>query len=112
MSMRKTLLGASVASSHDVAFTCTFKREIIFSHYLPSSHSSLRARPYNERVFSAESATCKTAPVSEESMAWAKVLDFTDPFLCQTAIHAADVELYPTSSGAFQAELTQIRFNR
>src|SRR5436305_1264350 len=45
-------------------------------------------------------------------MPWARVLSFTDPFVCQTAIQAADVEIYPTAAGAFQAEITQIGFSR
>jgi AraC-like DNA-binding protein len=45
-------------------------------------------------------------------MPWSKVLDFTDPSPYQSAIRAADVELYPTSRGEFSAELTQINLNQ
>ncbi len=45
-------------------------------------------------------------------MPWSRVLSFTDPFCCQVAIQAADVELYPTTRGTFHADLTQIGLNR
>jgi AraC-like DNA-binding protein len=45
-------------------------------------------------------------------MPWSKVLNFTDPFPYQAAIRAADVELYPITSGEFRAELTQINLNQ
>jgi len=45
-------------------------------------------------------------------MPWSKVLGFTDPSPYQSAIRAADVELYPTARGEFRAELTQIDLNR
>jgi AraC-like DNA-binding protein len=45
-------------------------------------------------------------------MPWSKVLDFTDPFPYQSAIRAADVELYPTERGEFRAELTQINLHQ
>jgi len=45
-------------------------------------------------------------------MPWSKVLNFTDPFPYQTAIRAADVELYPTARGEFHAELTQINLHQ
>jgi AraC-like DNA-binding protein len=41
-----------------------------------------------------------------------RVLNFTDPFAYQTAIRAAEVELYPTTRGEFRAELTQINLNQ
>jgi AraC-like DNA-binding protein len=41
-----------------------------------------------------------------------KVLSFTDPFPCQTAVQGADVELFPTAKGSFGAELTQISMNK
>jgi hypothetical protein len=41
-----------------------------------------------------------------------RVLTFSDPFPYQSAIRAADVELYPTSAGEFRAELTQINLNQ
>jgi AraC-like DNA-binding protein len=45
-------------------------------------------------------------------MPWSRVLGFTDPCAYQSAIRAADVELYPTSRGEFRAELTQINLNQ
>lgn len=45
-------------------------------------------------------------------MPWSRVFDFTDPYCCQVAIQAADVELYPTAKGAFHAHLTQIGLDR
>jgi AraC-like DNA-binding protein len=45
-------------------------------------------------------------------MPWSKVLSFTDPFPCQAAIQAADVEIFPTAKGNFRAELTKIGMNR
>jgi AraC-like DNA-binding protein len=43
---------------------------------------------------------------------WSRVLSFTDPLAFQAAIRTADVELFPTVSGSFHAELTQIGINR
>jgi AraC-like DNA-binding protein len=45
-------------------------------------------------------------------MAWSKVLAFSDPFLCQAAIQAADVELFPRSKGKFGAEVVKIRMEQ
>jgi AraC-like DNA-binding protein len=45
-------------------------------------------------------------------MPWSRVLAFDDPFSCQTAIQAADVELFPTTKGKFSSELTQIRMDQ
>jgi AraC-like DNA-binding protein len=45
-------------------------------------------------------------------MPWSRVLAFDDPFPYQTAIQAADVELFPTAKGNFGAELTQIGMNQ
>ena len=45
-------------------------------------------------------------------MPWSKNLAFTDPFTCQLAIQAADVELLPTTKGNFEAEITQVRMSR
>jgi AraC-like DNA-binding protein len=45
-------------------------------------------------------------------VSWSKALTFADPFPYQTAIRAADVELYPTTRGEFHAELTQINLNQ
>ena len=45
-------------------------------------------------------------------MPWSKVLSFSDPFLYQSSIRAADVELYPTARGEFRAELTQINLHQ
>jgi AraC-like DNA-binding protein len=43
---------------------------------------------------------------------WSRVLSFDDPFLCQAAVQAAQVEILPTIPGAFRAELTQIGMNK
>jgi hypothetical protein len=45
-------------------------------------------------------------------MPWSKNLAFTDPFPCQAAIQASDVELLPTTKGDFEAEITQVRMSR
>lgn len=45
-------------------------------------------------------------------MASSKVFSFSDPFPYQATIRAVDAELYPTTKGQFQAELTQINFDR
>src|ERR1700756_5557804 len=45
-------------------------------------------------------------------MAWSKVLAFSDPLLCQAAIQAADVELFPRSKGKFGAEVVKIRMEQ
>jgi AraC-like DNA-binding protein len=45
-------------------------------------------------------------------MGSSKVLHFSDPVPYQAAIRAADVEVYPTRRGRFQAELTQINLDR
>jgi AraC-like DNA-binding protein len=45
-------------------------------------------------------------------MASSKVLSFADSFPYQKAIRAADLELFPTASGKFHAELTQISLNK
>jgi AraC-like DNA-binding protein len=41
-------------------------------------------------------------------MAWSRVLTFTDPLPCQTAILSADVEILRTSKDNFRAEITQV----
>jgi AraC-like DNA-binding protein len=41
-------------------------------------------------------------------MSWARVLRFTDPFPCQAAVQATDVEIIPTTKGDFWAQITQI----
>jgi hypothetical protein len=43
---------------------------------------------------------------------WSRVLKFDDPYCCQVAIQAAEVEPYPTTKGTFHADLTQIGLNR
>jgi AraC-like DNA-binding protein len=43
---------------------------------------------------------------------WSRVLSFTDPYLCQTAIQGGQVEILPTTRGAFRADLTQIGMNK
>jgi hypothetical protein len=45
-------------------------------------------------------------------MASSRFLSFSDPFPYQAAIRATDVELYPTTRGRFQSELTQVSFDR
>jgi AraC-like DNA-binding protein len=45
-------------------------------------------------------------------MPWNRVLRFTDPLPCQAAVQGSDVEILPTKSGDFQAEITQIGMNR
>jgi len=45
-------------------------------------------------------------------MASSRVLRFSDPVPYQAAIRAADVEVYPTTAGHFQAQLTQINLDR
>src|SRR4051794_13630375 len=45
-------------------------------------------------------------------MASSRVLRFSDPYPYQAAIRATDVELYPTTRGRFQSELTQVNFDR
>jgi AraC-like DNA-binding protein len=44
-------------------------------------------------------------------MPWSKNLTFTDPFPCQAAIQASDVEVFPTAKGKFGAEITKIGMN-
>ena len=41
-------------------------------------------------------------------MAWSKVLNFTEPGSYTAAIRAADMEILPTTTGEFRAELTQV----
>ena len=43
---------------------------------------------------------------------WSKLISFADPFPYQSAIRAADLELFPTAKGEFRAELTQICLNK
>jgi AraC-like DNA-binding protein len=45
-------------------------------------------------------------------MAWSRVLTFTDPLSCQSAILSADVEMLPTTGEPFQAEITQVCTDR
>ncbi|MBR1148996.1 helix-turn-helix domain-containing protein [Bradyrhizobium sp. AUGA SZCCT0431] len=45
-------------------------------------------------------------------MAWSRVLTFDDPLPYQSAIRAADVDVYPTERGGFHSELTQIVLNQ
>ena len=49
---------------------------------------------------------------SQDQMPWSKFLTFTDPFPYQSAIRAADWEIFPTAKGEFRAELTQINLNK
>jgi AraC-like DNA-binding protein len=41
-----------------------------------------------------------------------KVLNFTDPFLYQSAFRSVEVELFPTAKGKFRAELTQVSMSK
>jgi hypothetical protein len=45
-------------------------------------------------------------------VAWSRVSSFTDPSACQRIFQTADVELFPTATGSFHAEVTQIGINR
>jgi hypothetical protein len=45
-------------------------------------------------------------------MPWSRVLKFDDPYCCQMAIQAAEVEIYPTTRGKFHSDITQIGLNR
>jgi AraC-like DNA-binding protein len=45
-------------------------------------------------------------------MASGTVLRFTDPLACQAAIQEADVEVFPTSRGRFDTEITKMHFDR
>ena len=45
-------------------------------------------------------------------MPWNRVLRFTDPLPCEAAIQGSDVEILPTKSGDFHAEIAQIGMNR
>ena len=45
-------------------------------------------------------------------MPWTRVLKFDDPYICQTAIQAAEVEIYPTAKGKFHSDITQIGLNQ
>jgi hypothetical protein len=37
---------------------------------------------------------CPSGPGKKRQMPWSRVFDFSDPYCCQVAIQAADVELY------------------
>ena len=45
-------------------------------------------------------------------MSWARVLRFSDPFPCQAAVQATDVEIIPTTKGDFWAQITQLRMSK
>lgn len=45
-------------------------------------------------------------------MAWSTVLRLTDPLACQAAIQGAEIEVFPTSRGRFDTEITKVRFER
>ncbi|WP_024519476.1 helix-turn-helix domain-containing protein [Bradyrhizobium sp. Tv2a-2] len=45
-------------------------------------------------------------------MPWNRVLTISDPLLCRTAFEGGDVEILPTAKGSFQADITQVGFNR
>ena len=45
-------------------------------------------------------------------MTSSKVLEFTDPFVYQSAFRSVEVELFPTAKGEFHAELTQVSMGK
>jgi AraC-like DNA-binding protein len=45
-------------------------------------------------------------------MPWSRVIHFTDPLACQSAILSADVEMLPTTRDDFQVEITQVGTDR
>lgn len=45
-------------------------------------------------------------------MAWSRFLRFSDPFLCQQAIQAADVEILPLQKGTFHSSIAQIGIDK
>jgi AraC-like DNA-binding protein len=45
-------------------------------------------------------------------MPWTRVLNIRDPLLSRNAIVGCDFETFPTKRGNFQADITQIEFNR
>lgn len=45
-------------------------------------------------------------------MAWSKVLRFTDPYPYTKAVLTADMQIFPTAKGKFEAQLTQVVMNR
>src|ERR1700743_3681306 len=45
-------------------------------------------------------------------MPWTRVLNIRDPLLSRNAIVGCDFETFPTRRGNFQADITQIEFNR
>ena len=45
-------------------------------------------------------------------MPWSRVLSFTDPFAYQSAFRSVDVDVLPTATGKFRAELIQINSNQ
>ena len=48
----------------------------------------------------------------EHDVPWTRALNFVDPFQCQQAVQAAQVEILPTAKGCFRAGITQIGMNR
>jgi AraC-like DNA-binding protein len=50
--------------------------------------------------------------MGERTVPWSRVLTFTDPLHYQAAIRAGDWDIYPTKSGQFRGELTQINLNK
>jgi AraC-like DNA-binding protein len=44
-------------------------------------------------------------------MAWARVLNFDDPFQYAAAVRAADMQVFPTAKGKFRADVTQVVMN-
>jgi hypothetical protein len=50
--------------------------------------------------------------LAEAEMPWSTGLRFTDPLPCQVAIQGSDIEVFPTTRGRFDSEITKIRFDR
>ena len=112
---RATFAGATVTGS--LHAQCTFSHENVKQYFVRSCR--LRIAPFSfeptidNRFLRPKSARSVLPDQGVGvSMAWSRVLSFTDPFPYQAAIRAADVELYPTTKGEFHAELTQINLNQ
>jgi AraC-like DNA-binding protein len=50
--------------------------------------------------------------MGQTEMAWSAALRFTDPHEFQIAVQGAHVEVFPTARGAFDSEITKVRFER
>jgi AraC-like DNA-binding protein len=78
------------------------------SSFLPVLHSPCRFLPENGLLF----PTLAHAAEGNWKVAWSKVLTFTDPHPYTSAVLTADMQLFPTAKGDFQAELTQVVLDR